>query len=130
MPSGAEKEGRAECDQGKADDMVDRKAFLEPEHRKQREDGERNDFLHGLELCGRIDLRTKTVGGNRQTVLKKGDAPTDENGDEEGRAFVLEVTVPGERHEHVGRNQHHDRPDMGGTDGKRHDRPMKMGRGK
>ena len=63
-----------------------------------REAGEHHqgqDFLDGLQLHHRIHLAAHAVGRHHQQVFEEGDAPADQDGQEQGRVFVFQVPVPG-----------------------------------
>ena len=63
-----------------------------------RETGEHHqgqDFLDGLQLHHRIHLAAHAVGRHHQQVFEEGDAPADQDGQEQGRVFVFQVPVPG-----------------------------------
>jgi len=119
--SGAEDEGSAESDERKTDHVVDRDAFLQPEDREQRKDRKRDNFLNGLELRGRIDLRSHAVRGDCEHVFEESDAPACDNRKEECAALMLEMPILGESHENIGDDEHQDRPDVGRADRERHD---------
>jgi len=63
--------------------------------------GEGDDLLDDFELRGREGAGTNAVGWDLQAVLEEGDAPADEDDFPECDVFVLEVSVPGHRHEDV-----------------------------
>ena len=94
----------AEAEAGPEEIEFDR--LLHVPNGKWYEDGERDHFLHDLKL-GQIEHRvTDAVGGDLQQVFKQRDTPTQKRRDVP--RFVvefLEMRVPRERHEDVGRDQ-------------------------
>ena len=68
--------GHDEC---KASGMLPVQWFAQIPDGKHRKDGERDDFLHGLELCGREMSMADPIGGHLTAILDQGDAPADEN---------------------------------------------------
>ena len=83
------------------------------------EDAEGNDFLYDLELHERVGttvaLKTDAIGRHLKAVFEEGEAPRDEDDDEE-RCFALqnadilqfEMAIPSENHENVAHNEEHD----------------------
>ena len=94
---------------------------LEDEHHDNREDRQRNDFLDDLQLHqverAAVAVETDAVGRDGEAVLEKGDAPREQDDEDErpaGRHFhflQFQVPVPGEGHKDVGANQHQDGPE-------------------
>lgn len=103
-------------DQNEADRMIPGQRLLQVQHRKTREDGQGDDFLHRLQFSGRIDRVADAVGRDRQAILDKGDPPACQDRERERRGLELEMPVSGEGHENVGKRQQDDWRD-GGRDG-------------
>jgi len=90
--------------------VVPMEFFIEVEGREDAEDGERDDLLNDLELCGRELVGAETVGRDLQAVLKKRDAPGDKDGLPKWDALEFEMTVPGKGHEDIGANEQKNSP--------------------
>ena len=81
---------------------------------------EGNHFLDNLQLHqvegAAVSLETNAVGGHGEAILKEGNAPGEKDDEDERPAggdfhfLQFEVTVPGERHEHVRKDEHKDGP--------------------
>ena len=78
---------------------------LQIEHREGGKDDQGDHLLHRLELCRAVDGGTITIGRNSQTILNEGNAPAHQNDNPQGPVGILQVAVPGERHEHVGQEK-------------------------
>ena len=87
---------------------------------ERHEDGERDDLLHDLQLGERERVRPGVADAVRrhlQQVLKECYPPADDGGDPPGLFLqVLQVSVPGERHEAVRADEEEDRA-VDGWDG-------------
>ena len=93
---------------------------LEQEGDDHREDGQGNHFLDDLELHqvegASVSQEADPVGRDRQAVFEESDAPGEQDNEDEwpsGGDFhllKLEVPIPGEGHEDVGKHQHQYRP--------------------
>ena len=81
--------------------VVPMEPFSEVVDGEDSEDAEGDDFLDDFKLGGREGAGTNAVGWDLQAVLEEGDAPADEDDFPECDLFVLEVSVPGNRHEDV-----------------------------
>src|SRR5450631_844212 len=90
--------------------VVPLEALAHVEHREGHEHGEGDDLLHDLQLRKRdAALEADAVCRDLQQVLEKGDAPARRRGHvPSGRLQVLQMPVPGERHEHVGCDEERD----------------------
>ena len=75
--------------------------FAEVIDGEDSEDAQGDDLLDDFKLGGREGGGTDAVGGDLQAVLEEGDAPADEDDFPECDVFMLEVSVPGHRHEDV-----------------------------
>ena len=94
---------------------------LEDEHHDDGEDRQGDYFLYHLELQQvertAVALETYAVGRHGQAIFEEGYAPRKQYDQYEGPArgdFHLaefEVAVPGESHEDVRKDEHHDGPD-------------------
>ena len=94
---------------------------LEKEHHDDRENGQRDDLLDDLQLEQRVRAavarEADPVGRNGEAILEESDAPGEENDGDQRPArgdlhlLEFEVAVPGESHEDVGADQHHDCPE-------------------
>src|SRR3954468_9572273 len=68
---------------------------------------QRDHLLHDLELRQRQGSEADAVRRHLKEVLEQSDAPAGERGDPPGlRRQVLQMRIPGERHEHVRCRQH------------------------
>jgi hypothetical protein len=76
----SEPEVRGEDEEAERNGVVPSQRFAQIPCGKQRKDGQRNHFLHRLQLRGGIDAMAQVVGGDSKAILEKGDAPA--NGDE------------------------------------------------
>ena len=90
--------------------VVPAELVAEVEDGEDSEDGERDDFLHDLELIGREGARADAVGGDLEAVLEEGDRPADDDDLPEGDVAIFEMSVPGEGHEDVGADEKKDGP--------------------
>ncbi len=97
--------------------VIDVELFAENQYRKDREDGERNDFLHRFELGRAIVGRAPAVGRNDEAVFEKRDPPAHKNRQPKCRRWIFEVAIPGERHEHVRNQQQGDGRQVGDRHG-------------
>ena len=95
-----EKYGQA--DASEACGVIPAKLFTEIGNGKDGKDGERDDFLNGLELGGVEFIRTDAIRRHLKTVFEESDAPTSENNFPERFTTVFKVAVPGEGHKDVG----------------------------
>ena len=89
--------------------VVQLERLVHIKHCKRHKHAQRDHFLHDLELP-HVELRVAdAVGRHLQEVLKQRNTPADQRRHIPGRRRqVLEVPVPGERHEHVaGHQQQH-----------------------
>ena len=94
---------------------------LEEEVDDDREDGQRDGFLDDLELHqierAAVARETDAVGGDGEAVLEEGDAPGEQDDQDQRPAgrdlhfLQFEMAVPRERHEDVRADQHQDGPD-------------------
>ncbi len=109
--------GRNECE---ADDVVPAQLLTQEECREGDEHTKRDDFLHGLELGRRVGGAADAVGRHSQAIFNEGDAPGDDDRDQQRRRFELQVPVPREGHEHVRCHEHDDRRDLRGEKEGRH----------
>ena len=90
--SSLEDEERSGHDKREADGMIPGEALSEIERGENTEDGQRDDFLNGLEFrSGKVAV-SDAVGGNLKTVLKEGDAPADKNGAYEGEGMMPQMS--------------------------------------
>lgn len=88
---------------------------LEKHHCEHGEYHKRDCLLHHLELheseWSAVAHKTDAVGGHLTEVFKEGDAPREENDDQQGPVFAdagglePQVTVPSEGHEDVGEDE-------------------------
>lgn len=101
LPFLKDKEHRSR-DTEKANDVVPLQFLLEVDNRENTEDDQSDDFLYGLELCGRELGVTDTIGRNLEAIFGKGDQPTDKNYFPERGFLKLEVTVPCGGHKEIG----------------------------
>jgi len=95
-----EKYGQA--DASEACGVIPANLFTEIGNGKDGKDGERDDFLNGLELGGVEFIRTDAIRRHLKTVFEESDAPTSENNFPERFTAVFKVAVPGKGHEDVG----------------------------
>ena len=88
-------------------DKIPAKGLAHPEQRKRHEDAERDHLLGDLQLRQAHALGVAdAVGRHLQQVLEERDPPARERRDEPLPVVeVLQVRVPGERHEHVAESQ-------------------------
>ena len=94
---------------------------LEQEGDDDGKNGQGNHFLDHLELHqvegAAVSVETDPVRRDGQAVLEEGDAPREKDDQDEGPAsgdlhlLEFEMTVPGECHEDVRKNEHDDGPD-------------------
>lgn len=85
--------------------MVPAQPLAWHEHRKQGEDAQRDDLLEDAQLRGAELPVGDAVGGHLEEVLEEGDAPAQEDDEQQRKAPFgqeLEMAVPGEGHEDVG----------------------------
>ena len=108
MIYGKGKLGRA-GKEAKTDHIIPLQVFPQDQLGEDDEDYECDNFLENFELVAVEDLEADAIGGDLKTILKKRDAPRDEN-HEPKRAVVeiLEMTVPSAGHEGVGGDQEQD----------------------
>ena len=99
--------------------MVPAEGFIFEEYEgEDYKDGEGDYFLYYFELHERegatVFFGARSVGGYLQQVFEEGNAPTDQDDDDQRKVFTplhvfkLEVPVPGECHEGVGEYQEAD----------------------
>jgi hypothetical protein len=88
-------------------DVIPLEPLAHVEHGERREDGERDHLLQDLQLGERdAGAVAEAIGRDLEQVLEERDAPAHERGDvPRARLQVLQVPVPRERHEKVGRGQ-------------------------
>src|SRR5215469_3337604 len=105
---------REECRTDKtreSGDVVPSYRFAEIEDREHAEHDQRDHLLHGLELCGGINLVAEPVAGHREAILEERDAPGNRDHDPERCRRELELPVPGEGHEYIRNAQQKDGSD-------------------
>jgi hypothetical protein len=81
--------------------MVPAQLQMEVEGDENGEDHQRNDLLNYLELNRAEMVCAQAVGWHLQAVLKKGNAPTDEDDLPQGFIAESEMAIPGEGHEDI-----------------------------
>src|ERR1700677_2630441 len=98
-----EREPGGAGEEGEADHVVPAHGLGQHKFGENDEDQQRDDFLEDLELVAIQDLEPDPIRGDLKAVLKKSDAPGDED-DDPKRAVVeiFEMTIPSEGHEGVG----------------------------
>ena len=79
------------------------------EHREGGEHGQRDHLLNSLELRRGIDRAAPAVGRHGQAILDECDQPARHDHAGERHLLEAQVSVPRDRHEHVGAEQHQDR---------------------
>jgi hypothetical protein len=88
--------------------VVPSDVFAEVEPGEDDEDAEGDDFLDDLQLvCSKFTV-ADPVRGDLKTVFEERNHPTDDDGEEERRGTVLQVTVPCNGHEDVGADKKED----------------------
>jgi hypothetical protein len=88
-----------------ADNVIPFQIFTQIKHREKAEDDQSNDFLHDLELSGAELLRPDAIGRDLEAILEKRDTPASKDRHPERDVFVLQMAIPGKRHEDVGNGQ-------------------------
>ena len=114
---GQEGEGHGGDDAKEGGDVVPSGHGLEIQHGKDGEDGEGDDFLDDFQLVGGEGVAAPAVGRDLQNVFEEGDAPTDEDDDQDGLILEFEMAVPSHGHEDVGAGQQDDGEPAGVVDG-------------
>lgn len=94
--------------QGKPCQIVPFQGLFQIPHREDAEDNQRNHFLDRLQLRCRELIVPNPIRRHLETMLHKANPPTGKNHDPQGRVFLLEMSVPGDRHEDVGHRQQQD----------------------
>ena len=94
---------------------------LEKEGDNDREDGQGDDFLDHFELHQvegtAVPLEADAVRRDGEAILEKGDAPREQDDEDEGPVrgnlhfLEFEMAIPRERHEDVREHEHDDGPD-------------------
>lgn len=108
-----EEDGAAEAE--RRPDEVEAEFLAHEEHGERHEDGERDDFLHDLELGERERGVADAVRGHLQKIFEEGYPPAHNSGQPPRLArHVLQVSVPGERHKAVRADEEEDRAVDGG----------------
>jgi hypothetical protein len=82
--------------------MVPLQFFTEISDGEDREHGQRNYFLDGLELRGVEFVGADTVCGYLETVFEKCDAPTGDDDFPKSFVAVFQVAIPREGHKDIG----------------------------
>lgn len=91
-------------------EVVELQGLLHVEKREGHEDRHGDDFLDDLELGQGEGTAADPIGGHLQQVLKKGDAPTDERGNEPRLSTqITQMRLPREGHENIRAGQQADR---------------------
>src|SRR5262245_61419304 len=75
------------------------------EHCKSRKYSKRYCFLNDLQLSRRKPIVAPTIRWYLQAVFKERNTPTGENHTPQCRVLVFQMPIPGERHEHIARDQ-------------------------
>src|SRR5262249_8484398 len=101
-----ENEKRASGDERKTESVIPAERLFQIQNREAGEYEQRNDFLDGLELRCRIDCAAPAVRGDCQPVFEKSDAPARQHHQGEPTSLEFQVSIPGKRHEYVGRKEH------------------------
>ena len=100
------KDAKGAChDESKASSMLPVQRFAQIPDGKHRKNGEGDDFLHGLELCGREMTMAEAIGGHLTAILEQGDAPADEDDGPQRCILELQMPIPRERHKDIGHQQ-------------------------
>ena len=92
MQRALEHEERAQADESEPNQMVQGEPLAKVKHRKEGEYGERDDFLHGLELSCVVDLVAEAVRWHGKAVLGQRDHPAHQN--DHPQRLVLELEMP------------------------------------
>lgn len=86
----------------KANQIVPAKLFFQIENRESAEDNQGDYFLDGFKLIGIEDAMADAVGGNLETILEKGNAPTYHNYHKQRSILVFQMPIPGKSHKDIG----------------------------
>src|SRR5271168_3382211 len=79
------------------------------QHRENRKNRQRDEFLNRLQLRRRKLIRSNPVRRHLKAVLKESDPPADKNHLPQRLAPVFQVPIPRKRHENIGNRQQQDR---------------------
>lgn len=92
--------------------MVPSERLAQKGDREQGKDYQRDHFLRDLELCSAKAVMpvAPTVCRNLQAVLEEGNPPTGQYGQPHRPALDLQVPIPGEGHEDIGKNKQNNGP--------------------
>ena len=85
----------------KCRDVIPPDLLLQIHHRESTKHQQRDDFLDDFQLRGGVNIAAPTIGRHLQDVLKKSDAPTREDDEEDRLLFIFQMPIPRERHEDV-----------------------------
>ena len=99
---------RGQYNQTKTHHIIPLEFLAQKEHGKNHEYGQGQDFLNGFQFSGAKITVAETVGRHLQAVFKKGDEPADDNHPAQAYGGVFKVSVPGDGHENVGKQEQAD----------------------
>jgi hypothetical protein len=95
-------------DEKERDDVIPPHVFAQIDPRKRYEHAKCDHFLDDLQLKSRELAVADSVRGNLEAIFEEGDQPAHDNHSDERRLFVLQMTVPGDRHKNIGANEKED----------------------
>jgi hypothetical protein len=99
-------EGHGGDDTKARGEMVPFEMLPEIEISEDAKNREGDNFLDDFELEGRINGVSPAISRHLETIFEEGDAPAHDNHQPERGAFIFQMAVPGDGHEHVGARKH------------------------
>jgi len=100
-----EDEKNAEDQTSSAHTVIPFQFFAEISDREEREHGQGNHFLDGLQLRGVEFVGADAVCGYLETVFEKCDAPTGDDDFPKSFVAVFQVAIPREGHKDIGNGE-------------------------
>lgn len=93
----------------KGHEIIPAQGFFQEGNREDAENSQGNYFLDGFQLKpAEAFLHTIAIGWYHKTVLKKGNAPADQDDLPERYILMFQVPIPGESHKGVGNGKQND----------------------